>query len=220
MSGEIAFGPKAVPKTLTVGELKNFWDMGIPKDIIWGTRLMQDHETIEELPLQAELTVVRMSDPEVSLRAQAAASALEGFDRNAILRDRVSDPASFSLEYTWCLIALEAVYGRDAKFWEDSLEFNIIPTLPNIAPPVPPECACPPKQIRKFRNGCWPNGDLFPAEPLLEALRALDHRALQRAVTRKTKLRNEFQPLAALHNLNSTLLGSWLNVAVRPLLSA
>jgi len=218
MSGAIAFGPKEVLKALTVGELKNLWDMGVPKVIMFGRKWMQDDETLEELPLQAELTVAMMYDPEADLRAQRAAAALEGFDRNDILQDRLSNPAAFSLQYTWCLIALEAVHGRDAKFWRECLEFNVIPMLPNIPDPVPQGCEVPRGQIRKFQTGCWPNGHIFPAEPLLEALRALDHVALTSAVNRNATLKNEFQPLVDVHNLKYTLLGSWLDVSVKPLL--
>lgn len=220
MSGAVAFGPQAVPKALTVGELKNFWDTGAPKKIMFGSKLMQDHETLKELPLQAELTVAMMPEPYAAaalLRAEAAAALLEGFDQNAIRRDRDSDPA-FTLVYTCCLIALEAVYGRDDKFWREQLEFNIIPTLPNISHSLPQDIAYGPGQIRKFQNGCWPKGKLFPAEALLEALRGLDHLQLTRAVQSNTVLRDELQPLVTFRYLNSTLLGSWLDVSVKPLL--
>jgi len=210
MSGAIAFGPETVVRTLTVRELKNFWDRGAPKDVMFGVKLMEDHETLEELPLQAELVVAMVCL--ANQRAQAAAVALEGADRNAILRDKRDNPG-FSLECTWCLMALEAVYGRDAKVWRECLDFGCgIPTLPAS------HVSYTSGKIRAFQSFCWPNGRVFPAEPLLEALRALDHLALQRAVNRKTKLRNEFRPLVAVQNLNSTLLGSWLDVAVKPLL--
>mmetsp|Transcript_127337 Transcript_127337/g.233653 ORF Transcript_127337/g.233653 Transcript_127337/m.233653 type:complete len:173 (-) Transcript_127337:38-556(-) len=170
---------------------------------------MQDHETLEELPLQAELTVAMVS--EASLRAQAAAAVLEGFDRNTILQDRRSN-GSVTLVYIWCLIALEAVYGRDPKVWRECLEFGIIPTLPRGLPLYSPY------EIRKFQTTCWPNGSVFPAEPLLEALRRLDHLALERAMNTSIDLKHEFRLLPGVRNLNSTLLGSWLDVSVKPLL--
>merc|ERR1712070_679917 len=101
MSGAVAFGPEEVLKTLTVGELKNFWERGAPKDVMFGSKLMLDHETLEELPLQAELTVAMNAEAQV--RAAAAAALLEGADRYTILQDRRSNPR-FTFEYTWCLI--------------------------------------------------------------------------------------------------------------------
>merc|ERR1711972_669342 len=123
----------------------NFWDRGAPKEVMFGGKLMQDHETLDELPLQAELLVTKVCL--ANTRAQAAAVALEGVDRNAILRDKRDNPG-FSLEYTWCLMALEAVYGRDAKVWRNCIDFGCgIPTLPKVA-------SYKSGEIRAFQNGC------------------------------------------------------------------
>lgn len=209
MSGAIAFGPEAVLKTITVRELKNLWDTGAAKDILFGHKLMQDHETLEELPLQAELTVAW--NAEANIRAQDAAAALKFVDLDTMLDERRSNDR-FSLEYAWCLMALEAVYGRDPAVWRECTDFGRIPTLPYLPH------QCPSGQVRGFQTGCWPFGPIFPAEPLLDALRNLDHFAIERAMNTNIELRNEFPSLLAVHDLGSTPLGSWLEMSIKPLL--
>lgn len=210
MSGAIGFGPEAVPKTTTVGDLKNLFQKGDPKQIMFDGKLMQDSETLEELPPQAELTVAIVS--EANLRAEAAAAALAYVDLDTILQERRFNPG-FSREYTWCLMALEAVYGRDPKVWREGLEFGVIPTLPNTTGLYPTS-----GQIRKFQSCCWPEGRIFPAEPLVDALRSLDHRELERGINTNIELKKEFQSLRTVSKLRSTPLGHWLDVSVKPLL--
>lgn len=214
--GAVAFGPEAVLKTLTVGELKDFWDRGAPKDVMFGSNLMQDHETLEDLPLQADLTVAK--DAEAQVRASAAAAVLQNANCDTILQDRRANPR-FCFEYTCCLIALEAVYGRDVLVWNGRLHFGGVPTLPNM--PLDAQKNLRNYQqgrIRQFQTNYWPVGRLFPAEPLLEALRRLDHSSLERAVNLNVEFKKEFQPLLAMDNLSSTLLGSWLDVSVKSFL--
>merc|ERR1711879_340258 len=113
----------------------------------------------------------------------------------------------FSLEYTWCLMALEAVYGRDEQVWRKCTDIGRIP----IQASNPRQC---PPGHRKFQPAFWPNGRVFPVEPLLEALRRLDHFALERGMNTNDNLRNEFQSLLGHPDLGSTPLGSWLDVSI------
>eukprot|EP00931_Biecheleriopsis_adriatica_P083093 TRINITY_DN56619_c0_g1_i1.p1 TRINITY_DN56619_c0_g1~~TRINITY_DN56619_c0_g1_i1.p1 ORF type:complete len:235 (+),score=29.83 TRINITY_DN56619_c0_g1_i1:103-807(+) len=219
MSGATAFGPEAVLKVLTVRELKNLWDAGAPKEIMFGNRLMQDDETLEELPLEADLTVAMVS--RASLRAQDAAVVLQQADTYGLINScHHRRPLRLaSIAYTGCLLALEAVHGRNIRCWT-GLGFGGIPHMSRLSP-VPGEMP----EMRKLQAHYWPNGRVLPLEPLLKALRTIEHGALEIAVNNDNELRNEFQALfAAIDEKRDDPVGAWhvfvqwLEVSIRPLL--
>merc|ERR1712232_258311 len=115
-------------------------------------------------------------------------------------------------------LALEAVHGRDRKFWYD---FGGVPLLL-------PDRKRRDFETREFGNAYWPRGRVFAAEPILESLRKLDHLALETAVRANKQLLNEFRDMFKVQELKSEYakrvqrsLGAiveWLEISIKPLL--
>lgn len=58
LSGNVAFGPWAFPRSRTVGELKFAVDAEREMQLLAGSRVLQDEDTLEEMSEEAELDVV------------------------------------------------------------------------------------------------------------------------------------------------------------------